>query len=349
MNDQHLIAIDAGVSFVKVGVYDSEGGRLALASRGAPAEQPRPGTFIQDADQLYDLARDALREAVAASGVRPGSVAAIAVSGAMGGAMGVDAHWQPVTDWSIVSDTRFMPHAVAMQEGAHEEILARSGTNLPIMGAKSLWWKKDHPDAVRPDREVRRHRRLHRREAGRDPHRGRVHRQDLPQFHGHRGPRARLVGRRHLRPVRHRQGAAAPDRRIARRGGQAPAGDGHGVRPAGGHPHRGRRRRQAGRNAGRRACHPGPSRRRVGLLRRAEPVRGPLRRRRGPQDPGESPLAPAGALSCPASSSTARASPTRGLPTPSAPRRSARGRRAAAARTTSWRRRRRPCPRAAKA
>ncbi len=146
MDDQHLIAIDAGVSFVKVGVYDSEGNRVALASRAAPADQPRPGTFSQDADLLYDLARDALREAVAASGVRPGSVAAIGVSGAMGGALGVDAGWQPVTDWSIVSDTQFMPHAVVMQEAAHQEILERSGTNLPIMGAKSLWWEKEHPD-----------------------------------------------------------------------------------------------------------------------------------------------------------------------------------------------------------
>jgi xylulokinase len=146
MDDQHLIAIDAGVSFIKAGVYDSEGSRLALASHPAPVEQPRPGTFIQNADLLYDLARDALREAVAASGVRPGSVAAIGISGAMGGALGVDADWQPVTEWSIVSDTRFMPHALAMQDGAHREILERSGTNLPVMGAKSLWWKKEHPD-----------------------------------------------------------------------------------------------------------------------------------------------------------------------------------------------------------
>lgn len=149
MSDQYLVAIDAGVSFVKVGVYDSEGCRRALASRPAPAEQPKPGIFIQDADQLYDLAREALREAVAASGVRSGAVAAIAVSGAMGGALGVDADWQPVTEWSIVSDTRFLPHAVAMQQAAHEDILASSGTNLPILGAKMLWWKKDSPEQYR--------------------------------------------------------------------------------------------------------------------------------------------------------------------------------------------------------
>jgi xylulokinase len=149
MDDQYLIAIDAGVSFVKVGLYDSEGGRKALATRSVPVEQPRPGTFSQDADQILDLARDALREAVQTSGVRAAAVAAIAVSGAMGGAMGVDAQWRPVTEWSIVSDTRFLPHATAMQKGAHADILTLSGTNLPIMGGKILWWRADHPDAYR--------------------------------------------------------------------------------------------------------------------------------------------------------------------------------------------------------
>ena len=147
MSERHLIAIDAGVSFVKAAIYDEAGGRKAAAIRSVSAQQPAPGTFIQDPDEIYDLARDALREAVAESGVSKATVAAIAVSGAMGGAMGVDQYWRPVTDWSIVSDNRFMPHAVAMQEAAHEAILSLSGTNLPILGAKMTWWKEGYPRA----------------------------------------------------------------------------------------------------------------------------------------------------------------------------------------------------------
>jgi len=147
MSERHLIAIDAGVSFIKVGIYDERGGKKAGASRPVPTQQPAPGTFIQDPEEMYDLARDALREAVAQSGVSAKSVAAIAISGAMGGAMGVDAHWRPTTDWSIISDSRFMPHAIAMQQGAREAILRQSGTNLSIMGAKTIWWRKDYPEA----------------------------------------------------------------------------------------------------------------------------------------------------------------------------------------------------------
>lgn len=146
MSERYLIAIDAGVSFIKAGVYDKDGGRKAAAVRHAPSEQPAPGVFVQNPDEMYDLARDALREAVAASGVQRRSVAAIAVSGAMGGAMGVDEHWRPVTDWSIVSDNRFMPYAISMQKVACEAILSLSGTNLPVLGAKIIWWKEAFPE-----------------------------------------------------------------------------------------------------------------------------------------------------------------------------------------------------------
>lgn len=147
MGDRHLVAIDVGVSFVKAGVYDERGGKKAGASRPVHTLQPEPGTFSQDPDEMYDLVRDALREAVSASGVGGKSVAAIAVSGAMGGAMGVDEHWRPTTDWSIISDSRFMPHAVEMQEGAGQAILEQSGTNVPVMGAKIIWWRKGFPEA----------------------------------------------------------------------------------------------------------------------------------------------------------------------------------------------------------
>ncbi|HTO20948.1 MAG TPA: FGGY family carbohydrate kinase, partial [Spirochaetia bacterium] len=75
MSKKYLIAIDVGVSFVKAGVYSADGSRVAVSTRPAPASQPRPGIFIQDADELFDLARDALRESVSESGVGASDVA----------------------------------------------------------------------------------------------------------------------------------------------------------------------------------------------------------------------------------------------------------------------------------
>lgn len=145
MRDSCLIAIDAGVSFIKAGVYDAEGAKKAVVTKSARAEYPGPGLFIQRAEDQLDLVKEALKEAVAASGVRKGSVAAIAVSGAMGGAMGVDVNWSIAADWSIVADARFQPYAAMMQKAAGERILERSGTNLPVLGGKILWWKKEYP------------------------------------------------------------------------------------------------------------------------------------------------------------------------------------------------------------
>jgi len=36
-----------------------------------------------------------------------------------------------------------------MQKAAHGDILTLSGTNLPILGAKALWWENDHPELYR--------------------------------------------------------------------------------------------------------------------------------------------------------------------------------------------------------
>lgn len=146
MAKSYLIGVDAGVSFVKVGVYDFEGNCLKTVIKSAPGEYPGAGMFLQSAEELLRIIKEALKEAVGSAGLPAGSVEAIGFSGAMGGAMGVDRDWQVVADWSIISDTRFYPYVTRMQKAQSRRILEQSGTNFPIMGPKILWWKKEYPE-----------------------------------------------------------------------------------------------------------------------------------------------------------------------------------------------------------
>ena len=146
MSKSYLIGVDAGVSFVKVGVYDSEGESRALVIKSAPGEYPKAGVFLQSAETLLRIIREALKEAVERSGIPGSAVAAIGFSGAMGGALGVDSHWQVAADWSIISDTRCYPYVTRMQSAQGRRILEQSGTNFPIMGPKILWWKEEYPE-----------------------------------------------------------------------------------------------------------------------------------------------------------------------------------------------------------
>jgi xylulokinase len=146
MGKSYLIGVDAGVSFIKVGVYDVEGNSQATVIKNAPGQYPKAGVFLQSAEELLGIIREALKEAVVRAGVPGNAVEAIGFSGAMGGAMGVDEEWRVAADWSIISDTRFYPYVTRMLQAQSRKILEQSGTNFPIMGPKILWWKKEFPE-----------------------------------------------------------------------------------------------------------------------------------------------------------------------------------------------------------
>ena len=146
MKEAYLIGVDIGVSFVKVAIYDTDGNCQTTSTKSSPADYPEPGVFIQTGDDFLSIVIDALKESVEQSGIQPSAVEAIAFSGQMGGAIGVDKEWNAVTTWSNPMDTRYTPYVTQMQERAQEQILRLSGTNFPFFTPKLLWWKHEYPD-----------------------------------------------------------------------------------------------------------------------------------------------------------------------------------------------------------
>ncbi len=142
----YIIGVDLGVSFVKVGIYDIEGNCKGVTVKNSPGDYPKPGVFIQKNEDYMKVVLDSLKEAVEKSGIDNFKVEVIGFSGAMGGATGVDRKWNVIADWSIVSDTRYYPYVVEMQNIAGEQILKISGTNFPVFAPKLLWWKKKFPN-----------------------------------------------------------------------------------------------------------------------------------------------------------------------------------------------------------
>jgi len=141
-----LIGVDLGTSLVKVQVQDAQGTRLGYDAQEISVEQPRPGVSLQSGPETIRIALTAIRRAVEASAVDPTAVAAIGFSGQMGGAIGINAQWEPVTEWSNPLDSRYLPFTTRMLQEAGEEILRQSGSNAPYFGPKVLWWKEEFPD-----------------------------------------------------------------------------------------------------------------------------------------------------------------------------------------------------------
>lgn len=138
-----LMAVDMGVSFIKVGIYDLVGKCISLSIEKVPGEYPSPGVFIQKADQYLKLVLKAIKESILKFTPGTPDIQAICFSAAMGGALGVDENWDITADWSIISDTRFNSYALEMLNKSSIDLLKLSGTNFPVFAAKLLWWKKE--------------------------------------------------------------------------------------------------------------------------------------------------------------------------------------------------------------
>ncbi len=154
MGKEHLIGVDLGTSVVKTTLFDLDGRALADATRDTTLHQPGPGIAEQRGDDFYAAALDTMRQVVNKAGVAPDDVAAIAFDGQMGGAIGIDEHWQAITPWYVSSlDVRYQPYLQQMVERAGNRLVELAGS-MPIMGPRMLWWKHEHPDLYKRIRKV---------------------------------------------------------------------------------------------------------------------------------------------------------------------------------------------------
>ncbi len=149
MEDCFFVGIDIGVTLVKVGIYDTKGNCVSIIKKNSPGKHSGSGVFIQSGEEFFSIIINALKEAVEKSNIDTSSISAIAFSGQMGGAIGVNKDWNAVTHWSNPIDTRYTPYISRMLKSAREDILKLSGTNYPYFAPKVLWWKHEFPDLYR--------------------------------------------------------------------------------------------------------------------------------------------------------------------------------------------------------
>lgn len=146
MSTKLFMAVDLGTSFIKTGVYDLNGVCLAMASEPVQDERPSPGVFLQRGDMLFDSVTRCIQQTVSALAERADEVCAIAFTGQMAGAMGVDENWNDITTWSCSLDSRYLPYADRQRELFADDMFRICGTNAPVMCSKYDWFKNDFPE-----------------------------------------------------------------------------------------------------------------------------------------------------------------------------------------------------------
>jgi xylulokinase len=138
MKERYLIGLDIGTTLVKGGVYDSHGECVCACTKKAPEECPGPGVYIQSGEEFFTTVVEVLKNCVRGGSFAPDRVEAIGFSGQMGGAIGVDRDWRPVTEWSNGLDTRYVPYTSRMSRIDAEGMLTFSGTSFSYFAPKIL-------------------------------------------------------------------------------------------------------------------------------------------------------------------------------------------------------------------
>ncbi len=137
-----VLAVDVGTSGVKAGAADLQGNIIASRRLDAPAQT---GTAGRCEEAVYDSVKKLIRELVDEHSL---CVEAAAVSGQMGGVVGIDRDFNSLTGFDAGLDTR----AEGLNLQLHDLLgprLHKSTCGSPRNTPKIMWWKEQHPEIYR--------------------------------------------------------------------------------------------------------------------------------------------------------------------------------------------------------
>ncbi len=144
----NLLGLDIGTSGAKAIVAAADGRVLAAATAEYPLSQPRPLWSEQDPADWWRGAREALRAAVAQSGVAPEQIAGLGLTGQMHGATFLDAADQVIRPAILWNDQRTAAACDEITERVGAERLIALTGNPALTGfqaPKIVWLRNEEP------------------------------------------------------------------------------------------------------------------------------------------------------------------------------------------------------------
>ncbi len=140
-----LLGIDLGTTRVKAAIFDTHGRQVAAASRPNRLRVLGPGRVEQSLEEVSEAADAAVRAVVAALGERTSQVAAIGVTGQMGGITALDRAGRPTIPYDSPLDLRSAAAFERWMLPIMPLLLRRTGA-APEWGQKPLYWRDERPE-----------------------------------------------------------------------------------------------------------------------------------------------------------------------------------------------------------
>lgn len=146
-----LVGIDVGSSSVKVAAYSEDGVLLSVANNDLTGLHPEPGSWEQDAEEIWQVTSLGMRELTASDALRKDPPKAIAISASGRENFLADSDGNPLTHGVMGADTRGAEFDVPPEGVPVPEPWCLSCGHLrermdPVF--RLMWWRKYHPEIV---------------------------------------------------------------------------------------------------------------------------------------------------------------------------------------------------------
>lgn len=143
-----LLGLDIGTTSTIGILVESEGRRLATASRPVDLHSPHSGWAEEDAEQWWTNAAAVIRELIAVAAIAPRDITAIGVTGMVPALLLLDADGRLIRRSIQQSDSRTAVEVAAMRARFDERDFARrtgNGINQQLVAPKLRWLARHEP------------------------------------------------------------------------------------------------------------------------------------------------------------------------------------------------------------
>lgn len=148
----YVLALDQGTTSSRALLFDARGAVVGSAQQEFAQHFPQPGWVEHDPEDLWRTQLATAREAIEASGVAPGDIAALGITNQRETTVVWDrATGEPVHNAIVWQDRRTADACAALREAGHEDaVRQRTGLVLdPYFSGTKLAWILDHVPGAR--------------------------------------------------------------------------------------------------------------------------------------------------------------------------------------------------------
>jgi len=143
------MGIDNGGTVSKVVIFDTEGNEIQSSSRKVKAHYPQPGWTERDTERVWTSTAEAIRDALAQSGIDPAKVLAIGNTAHGNGIYLLDKHNEPLRPGIISTDSRAARLVKELKAAIGDQVWSHTYQQLwSSSTAILLAWFKRHQPAV---------------------------------------------------------------------------------------------------------------------------------------------------------------------------------------------------------